>query len=46
MFLTDWKLNAKTYPFPAVSSKDNMDIIIANDIEFLQRFGNLASKKG
>lgn len=44
MFLTDWKLDAKTYPFPAVSSKDNTDIIIADDIEFLQRFGRLASE--
>jgi len=43
MFLTDWKLDAKTYPFPPVSSKDNTNTIIADDIEFLQRFGRSVS---
>jgi hypothetical protein len=46
MFLTDWKLDTnKKYPFSAVSSSSNIDMIIADDIKFLQKFGNLTSDK-
>jgi hypothetical protein len=46
MFLTDWKLDTnKKYPFTTVSSNNNIDMIIAGDIKFLQMFGNLVSKK-
>ena len=42
-FLNEWKVNRKaTYPFPAISPEDNT---ITGDIEFLLKFGKLATEK-
>lgn len=44
-FLNDWKSTRKeSYPFIRLTTVDDINITISEDMDFLQRFGRIASQ--